>query len=96
MNLNTLRYANAVLTVIAMLLTLNLYVLLAGTPAGSALSPTSEARAGDARGVGSQAERQQEILQALVELKLGVDQINTTLTGGSLRVKVEDNAERSE
>ena len=87
--MKTLRYSNAVLTVIAVLLTLNLYVLLAGTPAGSALSAATEARAGDARGVGSQAERLQEIHQAMTDLNLSVEQINTTLTGGALRVKLE-------
>ena len=94
--MKTLRYSNAVLTVMAVLLTLNLYVLLAGTPAGSTLSAATEARAGDARGVGSQAERQQEILQALTDLKLGVEQINTTLTGGALRVKIDGAAEEGE
>lgn len=94
--MKTLRYSNTILTVIAVLLTLNLYITLADSPAGSTLSAANEAHAAEARGVGSQAERQQEILKALTDMKASVEKINTTLTSGALRVKVEGGAEKSE
>ena len=58
--MKTLRYLNTVLTVIAILLTLNVYLQLTGTPAGGAVSVAQEAHAADkpARGVGSSAQAQ--------------------------------------
>ena len=76
-----LRYTNAVLTLLAVLLTANLWVLVSG-PAGAGL--TGEAHA---QGVSNTAQRQVEILN---ELELANEQlraINANLIGG-LQVQV--------
>ena len=95
--MRTLRYSNAVLTVIAVLLTLNLYVL--------ARRDTRRLGAvGGDRGPRRRCPRRRALrpsgsrrsIQALTDLKLSVEQINTTLTGGALRVKIEGAADQSE
>lgn len=88
--MKTLRYLNTVLTVIALLLTLNLYVQLTGTPAGAMVSTANEAHAAaEPKGVGSTAARQQAMVEALDSLNTSVSAINKTLTDGSVRVRVD-------
>jgi len=83
--MKTLRYLNSVLTVIAVLLTLNLYVQLT-TPAGGNVASFATPR-----GVGSQAARQNEMTKAIKQLAKTAEMINVTLTTGDpLRVKVEN------
>lgn len=90
--MKTLRYLNSVLTVIAVLLTLNLYVQLtapAGSPAVSFATPAHAAEA--KRGVGSQAARQNDMIKAIKQLSKSAEMINVTLTSGTpLRVNVEN------
>ncbi len=87
--MKTVRYLNSVLTVLAVLLTLNLYMQLAGAPAGS-LPGTSVAQANnEPRGVGSQAARQQAIVDELKALNATVRQLQASLADGSIRVKVD-------
>ena len=89
-----LRYMNSVLTVIAVLLTLNLYAQLTGTPAGGVVSTAQQAHAADrAQGVGSQAARQQEMVDQLRSLNETVSTLSTTLTDGSVRVSVDSRDE---
>lgn len=91
--MKTLRYLNSVLTVIAVLLTLNLYVQLtapAGATVASFATP-AHAAADEKRGVGSQAARQAEMVNAIKQMAKTTEMINATLTGGDpLRVKVEN------
>jgi len=87
--MKTLRYLNTVLTVIALLLTLNLYVQLTGTPAGGMVSPASEAHAAETKGVGSSAARQQQMVKSLESLNSTLSSMNQTLTNGSVRVRVD-------
>jgi len=86
--MKTLRYLNTVLTVIAVLLTLNVYVQLTGTPAGSAVSVTQEAHAADrpTRGVGSANAAQLDQLKAINE---NLSRLAGKLTDGTMRVKVD-------
>ncbi|MEM9913879.1 MAG: hypothetical protein AAF911_02845 [Planctomycetota bacterium] len=86
--MKTLRYLNTVLTVIAILLTLNVYLQLTGTPAGGAVSVAQEAHAADkpARGVGSSAQAQ---LDQLKEINANLSRLSGKLTDGSVRVKVD-------
>ncbi|MEO1237302.1 MAG: hypothetical protein AAFX76_10995, partial [Planctomycetota bacterium] len=90
--MNSLRYLNRVLTVLAILLTVNIYVQLTGTAAGSAVSTANVAHArGDTpKGVGSTAAREQAQLEELRSLNRAVAQLNTTLTNGSVRVGVDN------
>ncbi|MEM9883755.1 MAG: hypothetical protein AAF800_12645 [Planctomycetota bacterium] len=88
--MNNLRYLNAVLTVIAVLLSVHVYLDLAGSPAGATLAPVPEARAEDRpRGIGSTAAREQAQLDELRTLNDGLRDLKTTLTGGGVRVKVD-------
>ncbi|MEM9420225.1 MAG: hypothetical protein AAGA25_14395 [Planctomycetota bacterium] len=85
--MKTLRYLNTVLTVIAILLTLNVYIQLTGTPAGGAVSVAQEAHAADKpRGVGSSAQAQ---LDQLKEINENLARLSGKLTDGSVRVKVD-------
>lgn len=77
----TLRYTNAVLTLLAVLLSANLWVLISG-PAGSGLA--SEA---NAQGVSNNAQRQVEILSEVSRVNDQLTAINANLVGG-LRVEV--------
>ena len=77
----TLRYTNAVLTVLAVLLSANLWVLISG-PAGVGL--TGEARA---QGVSNTAQRQVEILNQVEAANEKLTAINANLIGG-LKVEV--------
>jgi hypothetical protein len=88
--MKTLRYLNTVLTLIAVLLTLNLYAQLTATPAGAAVSPTTQALAADQpRGVGSTAAREAAQLEELRDLNAQVARLAAALTDGSVRVKVD-------
>ena len=76
-----LRYTNAVLTVLAVLLSANLWVLVSG-PTGTGL--TTEAQA---QGVGNTAQRQVEILEQVKSANDQLRTINANLLGG-LKVEV--------
>lgn len=82
--MRNLRYLNGILTVLAVLLAVNTWVLIAGSPAGTLLTPTNEARA---QGVGGSAERQAQIVRELQSLNRAVDALHAKLDGG-LNVKV--------
>lgn len=88
-----LRYLNSLLTVIAVLLTLNLYVQVtapASVTTAVNLATPAHAAAKDKRGVGSQAARQGEMIAAIKQLAKTTETINATLSGAPLRVQVEN------
>lgn len=83
--MRSLRYLNGILTVLAVLLALNTWVLIAGTPAGAALSPANEAHA---QGVGGAAQRQAEVVDNLKTLNKTAEAMNKLLQQGvSVNVK---------
>ena len=87
--MKSLSYCNRVLTVIAVLLTLNLYLQLTDSPAGSAVAPATQAHAAQRapdRGVGNAA---QATLDELRQINAGLAALNGTLTDGTVRVKVD-------
>ena len=75
-----LRYTNAVLTLLAVLLSANLWVLVSG-PAGTGLAGEAHAQ-----GVGNTAQRQVEILEEIEQANEKLTAINANLLGG---IKVE-------
>jgi hypothetical protein len=88
--MKTLRYLNTVLTLIALLLTLNLYVQLTATPAGAAITAGTAAHANDRpRGVGSTAAREAAQLDELREINATLTVLTAKLGDGSVRVKVD-------
>lgn len=86
--MKTLRYLNTVLTVLAILLTLNIYLQLTGSPAGSTVSTANEAHAATdkPRGVGSSAQAQLDELKSINDT---LNQLAGRLTDGTMRVKVD-------
>ena len=79
--MRSLRYLNSILTVLAVLLALNCWVLLAGTHSG--LMPVNEAHA---QGVGGAAQRQAEIVDQLKTLNKAVSSLEAEIKAG---IKVE-------
>jgi len=80
--MRSLRYLNTVLTIIAVLLTLNLYV---GVTGGN-VSWQSEAHAAGLPNAGAQRKAQTDLLKRLVSQ---LDELKSILTSGQARVKVE-------
>lgn len=84
------KYLNAVLTVIALLLALNLWVGAHQSPASAALDPSSEALAQGRTDAGQQRAK---MIEALQNLGSKVEAMNKKLSDGSIKVKVEGNAD---
>jgi len=86
--MRSLRYLNTILTLIAVLLTLNLWTAWTASPGTPAIDGAHTASA-QAKGVGSSGERQVEMINQLKSLNTAVGNIETTLTSGKMRVKVD-------
>lgn len=84
--MRSLKYLNTVLTLIAVLLTLNLWTAWTASPAAERIHFAAPAHA---QGVGSTAERQVQMVQELKSLNQSVSRLEKTLTSGKVRVKVE-------
>ncbi|MCC6682733.1 MAG: hypothetical protein IT445_17670 [Phycisphaeraceae bacterium] len=83
-----LRYLNSVLTVIAVLLTINLYTMWTVTPAGSAMAPTSS-YAADSGVVDARVQRK-EMIDLLKQINSEISAMHSTLSSGKVRVTVEN------
>lgn len=88
--MRSLRYLNSVLTVIAVLLTLTLYTMwmspAPGSGGGDLLSVSQEAHA---QGIPNAGAQRKQIIDELTAVKASVNDLKTTLTNGSVRVKVD-------
>ncbi len=82
-----LRYLNSVLTVIAVLLTINLYTLWTVTPGGAALSP-SPSMAAEGGVVDARVQRK-DMIDQLKQLNSELSAMHRTLSSGNVRVQVE-------
>lgn len=80
--MRSLRYLNSILTVIAVLLTLNLYVAWNTTPAGVAVSFAEEAHAQEAGGISNAGAQRKEMIDLLKQLNVNVVGVKKTLDGG--------------
>lgn len=87
--MRSLRYLNTVLTLIAILLTLNLYVGWTTTPGGELLSIASEAHAQESGGIANAGAQRKEMIDLLKQMNASVNEMQKTLTNGSARVRVE-------
>lgn len=79
-----LRYLNAVLTVIAVLLTMNLYVAWSVSP-----GVATGAHAAESGLVNAGAQRK-EMIDLLKQLNVSMDEMKTALTDGSIRVTTQN------
>lgn len=84
--MRSLRYLNSVLTIIAVLLTLNLYTMWTASPGGELLSASQEAHA---QGIPNAGAQRKQIIDELAALQVSVNDLKTTLTNGSVRVVVD-------
>ncbi len=82
----SLRYLNSVLTLLAVLLSLNLWTTWTMTPASEVVSTSQEAHA---QGIPNAGAQRKAILDEVTAVKQAVTDLKTTLTNGSVRVKVD-------
>lgn len=87
--MKSLRYLNTVLTLIAVLLTVNIWTMWNMTPGGEALSVATEAQAA---GIPNAGQQRKEIVDAVKRVNADTTAIKNLLSNGTLRVRVEGNA----
>ena len=83
---NSLKYLNSVLTVIALLLTLNLWAMWQVTPGGELAGFAGEA---DAQGISNSGAQRKAIIDQLRLLNNKIGIMEKVLLSGKVRVKVE-------
>lgn len=86
--MRSLRYCNVVLTVIAVLLTLNLWTAWTTTPGGSLMSVADDAHA---QGIPNAGAQRKAIVDELKKVNTELKSLGSTLKSGTVRVKVEGN-----
>ncbi|HEX7008914.1 MAG TPA: hypothetical protein VF184_02965 [Phycisphaeraceae bacterium] len=84
--MRSVRYLNAILTVLAVLLALNLWVTWAATPGGQALSWAEPAQAA---GIPNAGEQRKQMIDLLKALNVKVNQLTELVESGKVRVQVE-------
>jgi len=84
--MRSVRYLNAILTILAVLLALNLWVTWAATPGGQALSWAKPAQAA---GIPNAGEQRKEMVDLLKALNVKVAQLTDLVQSGKVRVQVE-------
>ena len=84
--MKSLRYLNTMLTLIAVLLTLNVWTLWTVTPGGNTLSVATEAQAA---GMVNAAQQRKEMITALNNINANAAEVKSMLSGGSARVRLE-------
>lgn len=83
--MNASRYLNTVLTAIALLLALNLWVGAHQSPAAAALDPATDALA---QGRTDSGQQRAAMIAALNQLNTKVDSMSKKLSDGSIKVTV--------
>lgn len=83
------KYLNTVLTAIALLLALNLWVGIHDAPASSAIEPANEAHA---QGRVDAGQQRAAMIEELKGLNGKIDTLSKKLGDGSVKVKVEGDA----
>lgn len=84
--MKSLRYLNTMLTVIAVLLTVNVWTLWSVTPGGEVLSAASEARAD---GIANGGAQRQQIISAIKQVQADTGELKAMFKNGSARVRLE-------
>ncbi len=84
--MKSLRYLNTVLTMIAVLLTVNIWTLWTVTPGGNALSMATQAQAA---GMVNAAQQRKDIVDVLKKINADTGELKSMLKGGSARVRLE-------
>lgn len=89
--MNNSKYLNAVLTMIAVLLGLNLWVGAHQSPASAAFDPATDVLAQGKTDAGAQ---RNTMIEELKGLSSKVDALSKKLTDGSIKVQVESKPEK--
>ena len=84
----SVRYLNSILTIIAVLLTLNVYALWTAAPGGQLASVALEARA-EAGGLPNAGKQRKDMIDELKKVTAGITRMEQTLTSGQVRVRME-------
>ena len=88
--MRSMRYLNTVLTILAVLLTLNLWTQWTATPGGRLLWTAQEAHAAEpARGLPNAAQQRRETVQQLKQLNTEVRSLKQMFASGQARVRLE-------
>lgn len=90
--MRSLRYLNTILTILALLLTLNLWTAWTSTPGGQMLSLADRS---EAQGIPDAGGQRREMIDLLKQLNVSLEQVQTTLKSGDLRVVVRPEPEES-
>jgi hypothetical protein len=85
--MRSLRYCNVVLTVIAVLLTLNLWTAWTTTPGGSLMSIAGDAHAQN--GIPNAGAQRKAMIDELKKITTEINGLESTLKSSTLKVKVE-------
>lgn len=84
--MKSLKYLNTILTVIAVLLTVNVWTLWSVTPGGEAFSVATEARAD---GIANGGAQRKQIIDAVNQVRSEVGELKSMFKNGSARVRLE-------
>ena len=84
--MRSLRYLNGILTIIAILLTLNLYGAWNTTPGGQMLGGVQEAQA---QGIANAGAQRQVMVDLLKKISVQLVDLQKTMTDGSMRARIE-------
>ena len=84
--MRSLRYLNTILTLIAVLLTVNLWTLWTVTPGGDSLSIATQARA---QGMTSPGQQRELMINELKKINASTGDLKSMLKSGSVRVRLE-------
>ena len=85
--MRSLRYLNTILTILALLLTLNLWTAWTTTPGGHLLSLTSES---EAQGIPNAGAQRREMIDLLKQLNVRLEQVHSHVSSGEMRVRIEE------
>lgn len=83
--MGSLKYLNGVLTIIAVLLTLNLWTAWNTTPAGQTLSMANKAQAA---GFANPDAQREQMIGLLKKINVEISGLQTTLTNGSVKAQM--------
>ena len=84
--MRSLRYLNTVLTILALLLTLNLWTAWSTTSVGDTLSIS---RTANAQGIVNAGAQRKEMINQVHQMNIAMVDLKTTLTDGAIRVHVD-------
>ena len=90
--MQSLRYLNSILTVLAVLLALNVWTMWRGA-AAEMVGPIQSAQAAGPGGIPNAGAQRKQIIDQLKSLNAKTDSLTSLLKSGTVRVRVQDKPE---